>query len=521
MTVENNVFQLATNIYCYSGAALYATDYNLYDFPGAELMCYTNGVYPSYTNFSSWQVVRRHDYRSAVTNALFATNAVDYHLQSTKGTYHSGSWDTYSADSWGIDGGSFEYDYSVEPAPNGSRINMGAYGGTSEASKGGSNSVLSARLPRDIDVITSSPWPVVWRANRIPESNSLLLVEYSSDSGTNWNAIATAPATNEYVLWTVPVALTGQDIRWRLLDAASSGLVFSVTNDGPVQVLLEYADLELTVTRTPSGSVNLFNTNVFTITLRNNGPFNSTNIKVYDRLTTNGLDYAGHSSSYDYNPLTGLWSIDALNAGSTATMTLYAKTMVTDTNLTNLVVLSSYSPWDPNVTNNTSFTNFYVANAADVGVTKSVSQSSGLTNNQPITFSLLVTNAGPDLATNVVVLDLLPKFLRYDSHVGDNYAPETGIWSVGTIAKGEVATLIINATITNAGIVIVNTAAVQQVGRPYDQNPANNMDSEKNATPKNTYPTPKSTDMKPLKSLSIPRVISFMSSSPLSAMQTA
>jgi uncharacterized repeat protein (TIGR01451 family) len=354
---------------------------------------------------------------------------------------------------------------------------MGAYGGTAEASKGGSNVMLSARLPRDIDVITKSPWPLIWRANRIPESNSLLFVEYSPDNGTNWNAITTAPATNEYVLWTVPVALTGQDVRWRLLDAASSGQVFAVTNDGPVQVLLEYADLELTVTRTPSGSVNLYNTNVFTITLVNHGPYNSSNIRVYDRVTTNGLEYAGHSSAYDYDPLTGLWSIDSLNAGSTATMTLYAKTMVTQTNLTNYVALSSYSPWDPNVTNNTSLTNFYVANAADVGVTKIVSQSSGLTNNQPIIFSLLVTNAGPDTATNVVVLDLLPRLLRYDSHVGDNYAPETGLWSIGTIAKGSVATLLINATITNDGIVIVNTAAVQQVGRPYDQNPNNNISS--------------------------------------------
>jgi hypothetical protein len=71
-------------------------------------------------------------------DALFADPANgDYHLQS-----QSGRWDpqteTWVADdvtSPCIDAGDPDSDLHTEPSPNGGRINMGAYGGTSQASK--------------------------------------------------------------------------------------------------------------------------------------------------------------------------------------------------------------------------------------------------------------------------------------------------------------------------------------------------------------------------------------------------
>lgn len=62
----------------------------------------------------------------------------DYHLQS-----QAGRWDPYFTQSWVrdeitspcVDAGDPDSDYSAEPAPNGARINMGAHGGTSQASK--------------------------------------------------------------------------------------------------------------------------------------------------------------------------------------------------------------------------------------------------------------------------------------------------------------------------------------------------------------------------------------------------
>lgn len=62
----------------------------------------------------------------------------DYHLQS-----QAGRWDSFFTQSWVqdeatspcVDAGDPDSDYSAEPAPNGGRINMGAHGGTPQASK--------------------------------------------------------------------------------------------------------------------------------------------------------------------------------------------------------------------------------------------------------------------------------------------------------------------------------------------------------------------------------------------------
>lgn len=84
-------------------------------------------------------------------NPLFATNGYwadsiewvegDYHLRSTAGWWNGEGWEIDEIDSPCIDAGSLETPIGAEPNPNGGRINMGAYGGTAEASKSGSGVV--------------------------------------------------------------------------------------------------------------------------------------------------------------------------------------------------------------------------------------------------------------------------------------------------------------------------------------------------------------------------------------------
>jgi len=69
---------------------------------------------------------------------LFAPTGVpDYHLQSRSGRFirQSGQWISDQDHSPCIDGGDPDDGVGQEPAPNGGRINMGAYGGSGEASK--------------------------------------------------------------------------------------------------------------------------------------------------------------------------------------------------------------------------------------------------------------------------------------------------------------------------------------------------------------------------------------------------
>ena len=66
-------------------------------------------------------------------------NLWDFHLQSAYGRWDANSqtWVTDSNTSACIDTGDPNSDWGDEPWPNGKRINMGAYGGTSQASKNG------------------------------------------------------------------------------------------------------------------------------------------------------------------------------------------------------------------------------------------------------------------------------------------------------------------------------------------------------------------------------------------------
>ncbi len=84
------------------------------------------------------------------TNPQFASlvqNAEDYHLKSTQGRYDPkyGRWVSDSVDSPCIDAGDPSASYSEEPLPNGGRINMGAYGGTKEASRGPEHATLHVK----------------------------------------------------------------------------------------------------------------------------------------------------------------------------------------------------------------------------------------------------------------------------------------------------------------------------------------------------------------------------------------
>ncbi len=76
--------------------------------------------------------------KSIQSDPLFAdASAGDYHLKSKTGRWHPAlqQWVTDAVHSPGIDTGDPAYPYHHEPAPNGSRINMGVYGNTPQASK--------------------------------------------------------------------------------------------------------------------------------------------------------------------------------------------------------------------------------------------------------------------------------------------------------------------------------------------------------------------------------------------------
>ncbi|WP_052374284.1 lectin like domain-containing protein [Methanobacterium sp. SMA-27] len=116
---------------------------------------------------------------------------------------------------------------------------------------------------------------------------------------------------------------------------------------------------------------------------------------------------------------------------------------------------------------------FTSSRGADLSVTKEMSNKNPILYSK-IFYTITVKNNGPGTAENVFISDKLPlglSFLSYITHYG-KYNPKTGVWNIGTLPNGEVATIIINcivkgtANISNEAILFSST---------YDPNLNNNF----------------------------------------------
>ncbi|MFD9378674.1 CARDB domain-containing protein [Streptomyces sp. NPDC059999] len=113
--------------------------------------------------------------------------------------------------------------------------------------------------------------------------------------------------------------------------------------------------------------------------------------------------------------------------------------------------------------------------AADLTVAKAADATT-VTVGQTVTYRITVHNTGPNQATGVTVTDRLPDdltFLSADAAPG-SHDPATGQWTVGDLAVGATATLVLRAKATKAGQ-IGNTATV--TGNEKDPDAGNNTDT--------------------------------------------
>jgi uncharacterized repeat protein (TIGR01451 family) len=101
--------------------------------------------------------------------------------------------------------------------------------------------------------------------------------------------------------------------------------------------------------------------------------------------------------------------------------------------------------------------------SANIGVTKTINTTS-VNVNGAVTYTIVVTNTGPDTATGVNATDLLPNSLNFVSATSTmgNYVSASGVWTIGTLTNGSSATLTIIATAKSGteGQTITNTVTV-------------------------------------------------------------
>ena len=208
----------------------------------------------------------------------------------------------------------------------------------------------------------------------------------------------------------------------------------------------------------------------WTIVVVNNGPADSKGVYVIDKLPA-GLVYQSDDSQGKYNPTTGRWDVGDLANGANATLVIKTLVNITNSSIVNVATVNS-STYDPNETNNVGNNTTDVNPAADLAVEKFVSNSTP-NYGDVIEWTIVVTNNGPDASKDVNVIDKLPAGLLYQSDDSQGrYNPTTGVWTVGDLANGATAKLVIKTLVNIANSTIVNVATVNS--STYDPNKDNN-----------------------------------------------
>ncbi len=259
MTLRNSIIA-ARGVYNYclympfNGS--YNGDYNnLYAFNGAWIAYDAGQIYATLTD---WQRATNCDLRSISKNPLFA-DAIDddYHLKSESGRFSIiGTWLPDSVTSPCIDLGDPLAAYAHETAPNGSRVNMGAYGNTAEASRGYSNIWIRA-LTLDDAGIASDMINLYWTYG-LANLTNVVTAEYSINGGMSWIPMGTAWAFEEYLALNTDGISGAQSSLWRVVLSAPGVAVTDVVDRAfsinPVNYYVNDADTNGDVYTTAPGS---------------------------------------------------------------------------------------------------------------------------------------------------------------------------------------------------------------------------------------------------------------------------
>ena len=169
-----------------------------------------------------------------------------------------------------------------------------------------------------------------------------------------------------------------------------------------------------------------------------------------------------------------MWTIGDLAKGESKTLVITTVVEITNAEITNVAVVNSTTP-DNNTDNNKDNDTANVDPEADVKIVKTVSNPKP-SKGDTITWTIVVVNLGPDKAENVRVFENLPNGLKLISARGSKGQFDNGVWTIGEIANGEMATLVLTTKVLISQGIIENIVVVNST--TYDPNKTNNVDSE-------------------------------------------
>ena len=205
-----------------------ASDYNNYRMVEGARIAQLNGslstnppisVAQSFATLQSWSDLTGRDIHSLTHEPGFADPAsIDYGLLSRGGRYASSGVVTDSVTSVLIDGGDPSADFSNEPAPNGSRINIGSQGNTGMASLSSTNRAIIIKSLNDGGIAYGTNFMLRWDL-RGDFTGRLVRIQVTAEYPVGWISIVTNwPATSNVFNWNTMHQASLPKYHWRVYD---------------------------------------------------------------------------------------------------------------------------------------------------------------------------------------------------------------------------------------------------------------------------------------------------------------
>lgn len=251
------------------------------------------------------------------------------------------------------------------------------------------------------------------------------------------------------------------------------------------------ADLQIVKTAS-TGSVMAGGQVMYTLVVNNDGPSNATGATVSDTLPT-GMSVVSAAPTQGLCT-TGLGitcHLGTIAAGGSAQVLVTANVAATAAgSMVNSATVVGQQP-DPDPGNNSSSATVTVVAqpapgaagsqpVSDIQVAKTVNRRTAYPG-QVLTYTVSVTNHGPDVASNVNVTDassLSLKVLSAKPSQGSCHSGRPTTCSLGTLANGAHATIKVSGEVMATGSE-GNTASATSAGR--DADPTNNLDAARSA----------------------------------------